>query len=99
MSDTTMRAVRVYQYGSPDQLQLETIPRPQPQVGEVLVRVHAVGVLPADVKTRQGYFKNFRPIILPYIPGTTFAGVIESLDADATGFEVGQAVFGRTTNG
>jgi len=99
MPDLTMQAVRVYQYGDSDQLQLETILRPQPKPDEVLVRNHAVGILPADCKTRQGYFKTFRPLTFPYIPGSAFAGVIESLGADVTGFHVGQAVFGRTTNG
>ncbi|MBA3873804.1 MAG: NADP-dependent oxidoreductase [Anaerolineae bacterium] len=95
----TMQAVRIHQYGDTDQLQLETIPIPQPQANEVLVRVHAVGVLPADNKTRQGFFKNFRPITFPYTPCSTFAGVIEALGANVTNFKVGQPVFGRTTNG
>ncbi len=99
MTDSMMLAVRVHQYGGTDQLQLEMITRPQPKAGEVLVRVHAVGVLPADIKTRLGYFKGFRPMTFPYTPGSAFAGVIEALAGDVTNFEVGQAVFGRTNNG
>lgn len=96
---TEMQAVRVHQYGSTDELQLENIPHPQPKAGEVLVRVHAVGVLPADVKTRLGYFKSFRPMSFPYTPGSAFAGVVEALGEGVSNFEVGQAVFGRTNNG
>ncbi len=99
MPDSTMQAVRVHQYGGTDQLQLETITRPQPKDGEVLVRVHAVGVLPADSKARLGYFKNYRPVNFPYIPGSAFAGVIEAIGDDVATFEVGQVVFGRTNNG
>jgi NADPH:quinone reductase-like Zn-dependent oxidoreductase len=94
-----MQAVRVHQYGGVEQLHVESIPRPQPKTGEVLVRVHAVGVLPADCKTRQGYFKQFRPMTFPYIPGSTFAGVIEAIGEGVTNFQVGQAIFGRTNNG
>ncbi len=99
MPNSMMQAVRVHQYGGVDQLQLEMIERPQPKAGEVLVRVHTVGVLPADCKTRQGYFKAFRPMTFPYIPGSAFAGVIEKIGSGVTTFKVGQAVFGRTNNG
>lgn len=99
MPEATMIAVRVHQFGGADQLQRETIARPQPQANEVLVKVQAVGVLPAEVKTRQGYFKNFRPTTFPYIPGSTFSGVVEAVGAGVTGLAVGQAVFGRTNNG
>ncbi len=99
MTDSLMQAVRVHHYGGTDQLQLETIACPQLKAGEVLVRVHAVGVLPADTKVRLGYFKQFRPMTFPYITGSAFAGVIEAVGADVTTFEVGQAVFGRTNNG
>ena len=43
-----MQAIRVYQYGGPEQLTLEQIACPEPQAGEVLIRVHAAGVLPAE---------------------------------------------------
>lgn len=99
MPDASMTAVRVHQFGGADQLQLETIARPQPKAGEVLVRVQAVGVLPAEVKTRQGYFKDFRPTTFPYIPGSAFSGVVEAVGESVTGFALGDAVFGRTNNG
>lgn len=99
MPEATMTAVRVHQFGGADQLQLETIARPEPKVGEVLVRVKAVGVLPAEVKTRQGYFKNFRPTTFPYIPGSAFSGVVEAVGEGVTAFKVDDTVFGRTNNG
>ncbi len=52
MSNQTMQAIRVHQYGGPDQLKLEQISRPTPQTGAVLVRVYAAGVLPAEWKMR-----------------------------------------------
>lgn len=96
MSKQTMQAIRVHQFGGPEQLKLEQVPRPEPQSGELLIRVHAAGILPADVATCQGRFlsKSF-----PYIPGTAFAGVIEELGANVSNFQKGQAVCGRAPNG
>lgn len=99
MSEQTIQAIRVYQYGGPEQLKLERIERPVPQAGEVLVRIHAAGVNPVDWKIRQGYFKDFRPVQFPYIPGADLAGVVEELGSGVTAFQKGQAVFGQSAHG
>ncbi|MCB0177766.1 MAG: NADP-dependent oxidoreductase [Anaerolineae bacterium] len=99
MARQTMQVVRVYRYGDPDQLRCEQILRPAPQAGEVLIRVHAAGVLPADWKMRQGFFKKFYPLSFPYIPGSAIAGVVEAVGPGVTRFQKGQAVFGRSTHG
>ena len=79
-----IQAIRVHQYGGPEQLKLEQIPCPEPQAGEVLVRVHAAGVLPAEWKVRQGFFQAFSPASFPYIPGSAFAGVVEEVGSGVT---------------
>ncbi|HXV44557.1 MAG TPA: NADP-dependent oxidoreductase [Anaerolineae bacterium] len=96
MTGQMMQAIRVHQFGGPEQLKLEQIPRPEPQAGELLIRIHAAGVLPADAATRQGFFisKSF-----PYIPGTAFAGVVEEVGSGVTNFQIGQAICGRAPNG
>jgi NADPH:quinone reductase-like Zn-dependent oxidoreductase len=99
MSKQMIQAIRVHQYGGPEQLKLEQIPCPEPQAGEVLIRVHSVGVLPAEWKLRQGFFQAVRPAIFPYIPGSAMAGIVEEIGPDVTTFKIGQAVFGRSTNG
>jgi len=99
MSKQMMQAIRVYQYGGPEQLKLEQIPRPEPQEDEVLVRVHATGVLPSEWKIRQGSFHAFQPATFPYIPGSAFAGVVEEAGPLVTAFQKGQAVFGRSSKG
>jgi NADPH:quinone reductase-like Zn-dependent oxidoreductase len=99
MAKQMIQAIRVHQYGGPEQLKLEQIPCPKPQAGEVLIRVHAAGVLPAEWKVRQGLFKNFVPLSFPYIPGSAVSGVVEEVGPGVTTFQKGQAVFGRSTNG
>ena len=99
MAAQTMRAVRVYGYGGPEQLKLERIERPQPQAGEALLRVHAAGVNPIDWKIRQGLLKEVMPMTFPYTPGIEVAGVVEEVDPGVTAFEIGQAVFGQSAKG
>lgn len=94
-----MQAIRVHRYGGPEQLKLEHVPCPVPQEGEVLVRMRATGVLPAEWKMRRGFFDAVYPASFPYIPGSAFAGVIEEVGPGVTGFQKGQAVFGRSNKG
>jgi NADPH:quinone reductase-like Zn-dependent oxidoreductase len=99
MLDVLMRIIRFYAYGGPEQLVLEHIPRPEPAAGEVLVRVYAAGVNPIDWKIRKGFFKDVRPVPLPFTPGSELAGTVERLGPGVTGFTVGQAVYGRGAMG
>ncbi len=94
-----MRAVRVHDFGGPENLVLEEIPRPEPGPGEVLVENYAVGVLPVEWKIRQGLFKNYMPVKLPYLPGSAIAGIVAGVGPGVSDFEVGQAVFGRANKG
>jgi NADPH:quinone reductase-like Zn-dependent oxidoreductase len=97
MPPSTMRAIRVHRFGGPEELVLEEVARPEPQAGEVFVRVHAAGVLPAEWKLRLGLFP-FQPQF-PYIPGSAFAGVVAAVGPGVTLFQPGQPVFGRSTGG
>ncbi|MFC0214790.1 NADP-dependent oxidoreductase [Paenibacillus chartarius] len=97
MSEKMMYAVRYHEFGGADVLMLEQAPRPEPQAGEVLVRVRAAGVLPVDWKIRKGLFPI--PVTFPSIPGTSFAGIVEDWGVGVNGYQKGQAVFGRSTNG
>ncbi len=99
MPENTMRTVHFYAYGGPEQLVVEQVPRPEPQVGEVLVRVYAAGVNPIDWKIRKGFFKDVRPVPLPFTPGSELAGTVERLGPGETRFEIGQAVYGRGAKG
>lgn len=95
MAGTMMRAARFHEYGPPEVLVVEEAPRPEPQEGEVLIRVHAAGINPFDWKLRAGYVQKFMPVQLPYIPGVELAGTVEAVGQNVAGFTPGQAVFGR----
>jgi NADPH:quinone reductase-like Zn-dependent oxidoreductase len=88
-----MKAVRIHNYGGPEVLQYEEAPRPQPQAGEVLIRVHAAGVNPIDWKVREGHMKDFWPHKLPLIPGWDLSGVVEELGRGASRFKIGDEVY------
>ncbi len=97
MVSSTMRAIRVHRFGGPEELVLEEVARPDPQAGEVLVRVHAAGVLPAEWKLRQGRFLS--SLSSPISPAARLLGVVAAVGPGVTLFQPGQAVFGRSTRG
>ncbi len=88
----TMKAVRIHAYGGPEVLVYEDVARPEAAAGEVLIRVHAAGVNPADWKTRSG---PARPgAMLPMILGWDVSGTVEALGPEVTEFHEGDAVYG-----
>jgi len=97
MSPDTMQAVRLHDYGGPEVLVAEQVPVPRPQSDQVLIRLVAAGVNPADAKMRAGYFKTFMPLSLPWIPGVEGAGIVEEVGETVTAFRKGQAVYGMMT--
>jgi NADPH:quinone reductase-like Zn-dependent oxidoreductase len=90
-----MRAIRMHQYGGPGTLRIETIDRPTPGTGELLVRVVAAGVNPVDWKVRAGLMKALVPLRLPWTPGGDFSGVVEEIGASVSGLGKGDAVYGK----
>lgn len=97
MSEKTMKAIRQYAFGGPEVLQYEDAPRPELKAGEVLVRVHAVGLNPPDWYLRDGFKMlppEWRPkVAFPIILGTDVSGVVAELADDVTDFAVGDAVY------
>jgi NADPH:quinone reductase-like Zn-dependent oxidoreductase len=89
-----MKAVRVHQYGSPEELKYEEVPIPEPQPDEVLIRVHATSVNPVDWKMRSGAAKALFPLSFPAILGRDVAGEIAKVGASVSTFKPGQKVMG-----
>src|SRR5438477_929846 len=95
----TMKAVVAHEYGAPDVLKFEEVPRPEPREDEALVRVIASAVNPADPLTLSGKYAKEFGTHLPLIPGYDIAGVVEKTGANVTKLKVGDAVYGYPTFG
>ena len=97
MTTKMMKAVRQHEFGGPDVLRYEDAPMPELKPGEVLVRVHAVGLNPPDWYLRNGY-KMLPPewqpkVAFPLILGTDVSGVIDAVADDVEDFAAGDAVY------
>jgi NADPH:quinone reductase-like Zn-dependent oxidoreductase len=86
-----MQAVVIHEAGGPDVLHLEEVERPEPDEGEVLVRVHAASVNPTDYKQRRSTTS------LPAVLGWDVSGTVEL--SRAPDFAVGEEVFGLASGG
>ncbi|MEU1660968.1 NADP-dependent oxidoreductase [Streptomyces griseofuscus] len=87
-----MRAVVVEQWGGAESLVEREMPRPEPGLGEVLVRVHAAGVNPVDWKTRaSGALIEWGAV--PAV-GWDVSGTIEAVGPGVGIFRPGDEVFG-----
>jgi NADPH:quinone reductase-like Zn-dependent oxidoreductase len=94
-----MKAVVAHEYGPPEVLKFEEVPRPEPAEDEALVRVIASGVNPADPLTLSGKYAREFGTHLPLIPGYDIAGVVEKTGANITSLKAGEAVYGYPTFG
>lgn len=88
----TARAVRIHEYGGPEQLKVESIPRPRPAADEVLVKVVAASVNPVDWKLREGELKSWWPLTLPAVLGRDASGVIVEVGKNVKDFHCGDDV-------
>ncbi|WP_331773085.1 NADP-dependent oxidoreductase (plasmid) [Embleya sp. NBC_00888] len=90
-----MRAVMVERYGGEAGVRTREAPEPNVGADDVLVRVHAAGVNPLDLKIRDGEFKAILPYRVPFILGNDLAGVVVDVGAAVTRFAVGDEVYAR----
>lgn len=87
-----MRAAVIDGYGDGGRLEIREIDRPQPGVGQVLVRVRAASVNPLDWKVRSGNLRFVMPVKFPWSPGYDVAGVVEEIGVEVDRFAPGDAV-------
>ena len=75
-----MRAVRIHQFGPPENLRYEEVEDPQPRPGHVRIRVRAAGVHLVDTAIRAGReLGTFPKPDLPAIPGREVAGTVDAV--------------------
>ncbi len=82
-------------FGGPEVLKFEEIPTPRPNAGQVLVRIHGVGVNPYDTYMRNGTYA-IKPS-LPYTPGSDAAGVVEAVGEGVNTVRVSDRVYVANT--
>jgi NADPH2:quinone reductase len=87
---SVMKAIRVSQPGGPEVLKLEEVPDLAPGPGQVLIKVHAVGVNPVETYIRSGTYgwKQW-----PYTPGADSAGVVEAVGENVRKVKPGDRVY------
>ncbi|MCD9006460.1 zinc-binding dehydrogenase [Luteimonas sp. XNQY3] len=88
-----MKAVVAVEQGGPDVLEPIDLPLPQPQAGQVRVRVMASGLNPIDIKVRKASLP-MTPARFPAVLQTDFAGVVDAVGEGVTRFKAGEEVFG-----
>ncbi len=86
-----MKAILVRQFGGPEVMKLDEAPTPKPATAQVLVKIHAAGVNPADTYARSGNYAVLPT--LPYTPGTDGAGVIDSVGEGVKKVKAGDRVY------
>jgi NADPH:quinone reductase-like Zn-dependent oxidoreductase len=84
----TLWAIRLHAAGGPDELVLERIETPHPEVGEALVRVHAAAITPGEL--------DWPTDRLPATPSYELSGEVAVLAPDVDTLAVGDDVWALT---
>jgi len=85
-----MKALVIDHPGSPRDWRMSDLPEPRPLSGEVLVRVHAVGLNPADYKIAEWGNPAWQ---YPHVMGLDVAGTIAEVGENVSGWQVGDAIY------
>ena len=86
-----MKAMVLTKFGGPENFEPQERDRPAPGANEVLVKVHATSVNPADAGVRSGMFGPM--VELPLVLGYDVAGTVEEVGAGVEGFAPGDEVY------
>src|SRR5262245_29223916 len=90
-----MKAIVLRARGGPEVFAYEEVPQPRPGEGEVLVRVHAAGVIRTELSWAPTWTtQSGEPRPLPVIPGHEFSGATSALGAGVRDVAVGDLVYG-----
>jgi NADPH:quinone reductase-like Zn-dependent oxidoreductase len=88
-----MKAVRLYEYGGPENLKFEVdVPEPTLTADSVLVAAAAASVNPIDWKIRSGARQKDFPLTMPVILGYDVSGVVRAVGSNIRTFEPGDRV-------
>lgn len=93
----TMRVIATQGAGGPEVLHLATVPLPELQPGEILIRVEAAGINRPDIAQREGNYPP--PADASPLLGLEVAGTVAALGDGALGWSVGDRVCALTNGG
>lgn len=93
-----MKAIVYTQYGPPDVLRFQQVPKPAPKDNEILIKIRAASLNPLDFHNMRGHIRMMSGIGGPKEPilGCDIAGQVEAVGKDVTRFQPGDEVFGVT---
>ncbi len=91
-----MRAIRIHRQGGPERLFYEEALKPTLRAGDALVRVHSCAITPTELTWSATFSTQEGTERLPSIPGHELSGVIEAVQSDAAGMNIGDAVYALT---
>ena len=86
-----MKTVLCHEFGPPESLKLETLDRPTPGPGEVLIDIKATALNFPDVLMIEGKYQSQPP--MPFSPGGEVAGTVGALGEGVTEVAIGDRVF------
>src|SRR5436853_6025341 len=90
---STIKAIVVHEFGGPEVLKYEDVPKPEPKENEVLIRVIAAGMNPVDGMVSAGMFAKHSKNAFSKIPGYDVAGIVEKTGAKLEKYKPGDAVY------
>jgi NADPH:quinone reductase-like Zn-dependent oxidoreductase len=98
-----MKAAVYREYGPPEVVRIEEVPKPKPNDGEVVVRIVASTLCSADWRLRRpspppmGWAMNgFRRPKKIHVLGMEFAGTVDAVGKGVSNFKGGERVFGAS---
>lgn len=91
------KQVQIPRHGGPRVLRVVEVPRPEPQAGEVLIRICFAGINFADIMTRLGLYPGAPR--LPAVPGYEVAGEVVDVGPQVNDMAPGDRAFGMTNFG
>ena len=92
-----MRAWQVHEWCEPEEMQLNDIPLPEPQAGEVRIQTRAAALNFFDILQIQGKYQIKPPF--PFTPGADIAGTVDALGEGVTDFAIGDRVQASASTG
>jgi len=88
-----MKAIAIQNFGEPNNFQVIDLPKPQPSLNQVLIKVEATSVNPVDVKIRQGLIADIAPNFPAVLHGDV-AGTVAEVGQNVDTFKAGDEVYG-----